>query len=176
MASSLRKGRGDATSCVLGISLVDSLEAAMCQDRGEAESDEVCVNVHEHVSVYGAYTVCLHASFVYVSSVCVYWSLIFIWSLTWLWNVTAGREKEEGKEGCNRSNWVYTEKRKKVIHKAVNKLQASKNSARPGVSIHGLGVKFHGHENRERPCKTAAWNLGWWVNYSWYYALTCGVK
>lgn len=53
---------------------------------------------------------------------------------------------------------------------------ASKKSAKPGVSVHYLGVKFHSDENRKHLHENPAWNLGCRVNYSYYSVLTWSVK
>lgn len=49
---------------------------AMCQDSREAESEKVCVNVHEHVAVQELYR------HIYMGFVCVYtscmWNSIYV--------------------------------------------------------------------------------------------------
>lgn len=101
---------------------------------------------------------------------------IVIWGLTSLWKVTMG---SEGRGPGRRDATGASERRVCSEQKGTwftNRLQASKNSARPGVSAHWMGVKFHSNDNGERLYETSAWNLGWRVNYSWYSALTWDVK
>lgn len=89
----------------------------------------------------------------------------------WRQEVRKGRWRTDATERC-----VYSEQKGKWFAKMVNRLQASKNSAWPGVSVQYLGVEFHSQENLERLHKAAAWNSGRRVNYSWCAAWTRGVK
>lgn len=90
----------------------------------------------------------------------------------WRWEVIGGGRGRRDATGAS-------ERRVRSEQKGTwfaSRLQASKSSARPGVSAHWMGVKFHSNENGERLFETPAWNLGWRVNYSWYSALTWSVK
>lgn len=145
---------------------------SMCQDIREAESEKVCVNVHErHCMLF----VCLHILCMR-HSISVYSRCRRSWgSHSHSGSRSAakcdGRKWERGGEPEQLSN-VFTYSEQKWKWSTGYKLAKSQQGQRTPC----LGAKFHSHESGERLHITAAWNSWKRVNYSWYSALTWGVK